>query len=81
MLTPEQAREALNQVRDPGWKKKALRAVEALAEPARPIDRVLLDRDLAGQEDKDRDWDERLRLHAEAARRLGVATTSDRMNL
>jgi hypothetical protein len=81
MLTPEQAREQLNRSRDPEWKKKALAAVGGLSEPVRAIGWVFLERDLAGKETKDLDWDEKVQLHEEAARKLDAATTAERMVL
>ena len=81
MLTPDQAREALNRTRDPGWKKKALAAIESLSEAARPIGWVLLDRDLTGQETKNLDWNEKTQLQRDAARRLDEIAVADRMGL
>lgn len=82
MLTPEQAKERLEQARDPGWEARCLGAIEALPEPARGVGWFLMGRDFHGNEVN---GIEAASAHAaqgaEAARRLEALPESDRKAL
>jgi hypothetical protein len=78
MLTPDQARERLNQARDSEWNNKALKLVAGLPEPARGVAWFVLNRDLEGRARRELDRDALAALQTEVADRFDATTASDR---